>query len=95
MKIAIDGPAGSGKSTVAKRLSLHRGIPYLDTGALYRAFGYVSILKNTDVQNLQEVLSLFDEDIKVITDVGKTTVYYKGVVIDEKLRGEEVGRQKP
>ena len=40
MKIAIDGPAGAGKSTIAKALAERLGINYLDTGAMYRAVGY-------------------------------------------------------
>ncbi len=40
MKITIDGPASSGKSTVAKEVSKRLGIPYLNTGLVYRAFAY-------------------------------------------------------
>jgi cytidylate kinase len=43
MKIAIDGPAGAGKGTLAKRLSAHYDLPYLDTGLLYRAVGKLAM----------------------------------------------------
>ena len=52
MKIAIDGPAGSGKSTVAKEISKRLNIPYLNTGLVYRAFAYICMvegLKENDV----------------------------------------------
>ena len=46
LNIAIDGPAGAGKSTVAKAIAAQKGILYLDTGALYRAVGLFVISKN-------------------------------------------------
>ncbi len=91
MKIAIDGPAGSGKSTVAKMLSQALNLPYLDTGALYRAFGYVAMLKGVDSNNQEQVLSLFEEDIKVELDIGKTRVFYCGKVLEDEIRNEQVG----
>ncbi len=91
MKVAIDGPAGSGKSTVAKMLSQILNIPYLDTGAVYRAFGYVAMLKEIDANNEEEVLRLFEEDIKVELDIGKTKVYYNGKVLEDEIRNENVG----
>ena len=50
--VAIDGPAGAGKSTVARRLAdrIH-GFRYLDTGAMYRAVAFICIQKNVDLQN--------------------------------------------
>ena len=47
--IAIDGPAGAGKSTVASKLAVHLGIPYLDTGAMYRAVGLLAILDGIEL----------------------------------------------
>lgn len=48
LKIAIDGPAASGKGTVAKRLARHLGLAYLDTGAIYRAVGYNILTQGLD-----------------------------------------------
>jgi len=45
MKIAIDGPSASGKSTVAKLISEKLEIPYLETGLVYRTFAYLSLVK--------------------------------------------------
>jgi len=89
MKIAIDGPSASGKSTIAKLLSQMLGIPYLETGLIYRLFGYIAYKRGTTELPLDE---LFKEDFKVVFDVGKTEVYWRGKRLFEELRGEEVGR---
>ncbi len=93
MKIAIDGPAGSGKSTVAKRISQVLNIPYLDTGALYRVFAYISLVKGVDPAYVEGLLKLFEEDIRVQPSIGKTHIYYKGKPLEDRIRTEEVGRQ--
>ena len=63
MVIAVDGPAGSGKSTVAKRVAQRLGIYYLDTGAMYRAFTFY-VLKNkvplNDLERIRALLNSFD-----------------------------------
>jgi cytidylate kinase (EC 2.7.4.14) len=89
MKIAIDGPSASGKSTIARLLSQRLGIPYLETGLLYRLFGYIAFKRGTAELPLD---GLFKEDFKVVIDVGKTEVYWKGKRLSDELRGEEVGR---
>ncbi|WP_340695380.1 (d)CMP kinase [Hydrogenobacter thermophilus] len=92
MRIAIDGPAGSGKSTVAKAISKLLSIPYLDTGSVYRAFAYIAREKKKDIKNLEEVLSLFDNAPVVKLDIAKTDIYYEGAKLDVELKGEEIGR---
>jgi len=89
MKIAVDGPSASGKSTVAKLLSQRLGIPYLETGLLYRLFGYVAFKEKVKPE---KSLKLFEEDFRVVFDVGKTEVYWKGKKLAEELKGEEVGK---
>jgi cytidylate kinase len=88
MKIAIDGPSASGKSTIARLLSQRLGIPYLETGLLYRLFGYIAFKRGTTELPPDE---LFKEDFKVVLDVGKTEVYWRGKRLSEELGGEEVG----
>ena len=56
MKIALDGPAGAGKSTVAKAIAENMGINYLDTGAMYRAVAYAFLSRGIDVNNHSAVL---------------------------------------
>ena len=65
ISIAIDGPGGAGKSTIAKNIAKELGIDYIDTGAMYRATGYKAIITNTDVNDpdsLDEMLKSTDID---------------------------------
>jgi cytidylate kinase len=90
MKITIDGPAGSGKSTVAKELSKRLKVPYLNTGLVYRAFAYISLTEGID--NVEQLLQL--EGLRVMLDVGKTQVFYKDKELDEGvLNSEKVGER--
>ncbi|MFC1659394.1 (d)CMP kinase [Pseudomonadota bacterium] len=55
MIIAVDGPASSGKGTVAKKLAEHFNLPHLNTGALYRIVGYKALQNNIDLENIKEL----------------------------------------
>ncbi|MEP5938762.1 MAG: (d)CMP kinase [Erythrobacter sp.] len=77
MIIAVDGPTASGKGTIAKALAAHLGIPYLDTGLLYRAVGRQVQLSGGDPDNAQDALAACK-----FNDV---------LLDDELLRSEEVG----
>ena len=92
MKIAIDGPAGSGKSTIAKILSKELNLPYLDTGKVYRAFAYIAKEEGIDMTNTKQVLSLFDKAPVVNISVAKTEVSIGGKCLDVELKGEDTGR---
>jgi cytidylate kinase len=85
--IAIDGPAGAGKSTVAKRVAKTLGMLYLDTGAMYRAFtNYV--LKTgvalEDTERMEKLLRGFDVDLNGIH------VYVNGEDVTQEIRSEMV-----
>ena len=56
--VAIDGPAGSGKSTVAKALARRLGLPYLDTGAMYRALALLALERGVDPDDRAAVAEL-------------------------------------
>jgi len=56
--IAVDGPAASGKGTLARKLATHFGIPYLDTGKLYRYVGYQILKKNIDPESCRSGAAL-------------------------------------
>lgn len=64
IQIAIDGPAGAGKSTVAKALASDLSLLYLDTGAMYRAIGYYALKKGSDIGNPIEIIPLL-ADLKM------------------------------
>ena len=61
INIAIDGPAGAGKSTIARSLAAKLGYIYVDTGALYRAVGVNAMRKGMDTKNAEQVNSILDE----------------------------------
>lgn len=91
IKIAIDGPAGTGKSTVAKRVAQILGIDYLDTGAMYRAVARVFLDRNIvpDEANTEVINNVF-ANIKF--DFKDNTLYMNGKALGEEIRGPEVGK---
>jgi CMP/dCMP kinase len=87
--IAIDGPAGSGKSTVARRLADELGMPYLDTGAMYRAVAFAALRRGVDPDEADAVAKVaLDAEIRV--EAGVVTV--DGVDATIEIRGPEVTR---
>ena len=87
--IAIDGPAGSGKSTVGRALARHLGLDYLDTGAMYRSVTFAAIRRGIDPSEA-EVLGRIVTDIEL--DVGPEVVTVDGVDATIEIRGPEVSR---
>ena len=89
--IAIDGPAGSGKSTTAKLVAQKLGYFYVDTGAMYRAFTLKILTSHIDLSNEKEIVkSAADSDIMFIDNDGKLNVILDGKDVTEKIRSEEV-----
>lgn len=67
MNIAIDGPAGAGKSTIARLLAKRLGIGYLDTGAMYRAIGLKALQTGTDMQCEEKIKAMLAQtDLDVV-----------------------------
>jgi cytidylate kinase len=87
--IAIDGPAGAGKSTVAKALAHRLGLDYLDTGAMYRGVAFAALRRGIDPEELEPVGKLA---IEVELDVGEDRVMVDGVDAAVEIRGPEVTR---
>src|SRR5690554_5214529 len=88
--IAIDGPAGAGKSTIAKIVANKLGFEYVDTGAMYRAYTLKVICNNLDPKNSSDVLSILnDTDIDFIDN----HIYLDNEIVDEEIRSNSISKQ--
>jgi cytidylate kinase len=87
--IAIDGPAGSGKSTVARALAARLGLEYLDTGAMYRSVTCAALRRGLDPADQEQVGRLAGE---LTIDVGREAVRVDGDDVTVEIRGPEVSR---
>ncbi len=88
--VAIDGPAGSGKSTSAKLVAQHLGYLYVDSGAMYRAITFLAIKKDV-LNNNEEITKLAEQtDIKLNFVDGITYVFVNGEDITNEIRSVEV-----
>jgi len=85
--IAIDGPAGAGKSTVGRALADHLGIGYLDTGAMYRAMTFAALTRGVVEGDLDEVAEMAPT-VELTIDDGVVTV--DGIDATAAIRGREV-----
>ena len=90
--IAIDGPAGAGKSTIAKKVSANLGFVYVDTGAMYRAMAVYFLDNGIDTDNEEEVGKACN-DVRIVIEYkdGAQQVILNGDNITGRLRTEEVG----
>lgn len=89
--IAIDGPAGAGKSTVAKRLAKKLGYTYIDTGAMYRAVAWKTLCKyQGDVTEASILEAAKDIDVRLSCIDGKARVAVDGIDVTEEIRRPEV-----
>lgn len=92
MNIAIDGPAGAGKSTIAKRLAKNLGFIYVDTGAMYRAMAYYFLQHNIDAKDENAIAAACpDVDVTITYENGEQQVLLNGENVNGVIRNEEVG----
>ena len=90
INIAIDGPAGAGKSTVAKAVAQKFGFIYVDTGALYRSIGVNALKHNIDTNDSEKIINLLPEtkvELKYID--GNQRVFLNGIDVSEEIRFPE------
>ncbi|MBQ7781404.1 MAG: (d)CMP kinase [Lachnospiraceae bacterium] len=90
--VAIDGPAGAGKSTIAKKIAKQMGLVYVDTGAMYRALALFMIRNGIATDDLESMNTRCEEaDITIRYENGEQVVYLNGENVNAYLRTEEVG----
>lgn len=86
--VAIDGPAGSGKSTIAKLLAKKLNISYVDTGAMYRAIALKAKNENLDTE---EKLEKALDNVEI--DFEDNKIYLDGIDVSDKIRTEEMSKR--
>ena len=93
MIIAIDGPAGSGKSTVAKIVAEKLNFRYIDTGSMYRSVAWKSLQKNTALKDEDAVADIASKvQIELVSGKNGQLVFVDGENITDQLKVEEISR---
>lgn len=87
--IAIDGPAGAGKSTVAKKIANILNLEYIDTGAMYRALTLKVIRENKDPKNAAQVIDIL-KDTHI--EFNNNHIYLDGEIVDKEIRENNINK---
>lgn len=96
IQIAIDGPAGAGKSTVARQVAKSLNYIYIDTGAMYRALTYLALSKGVDVHNSQELTTLLKNNpMRLVQSENEQLVFINDNNVTNELRSLEVTKHVP
>lgn len=91
MIVAVDGPAGSGKGTVTKRIEQEMGFLNLDTGATYRCVALEAIRKGLNLENEEDIIEIAKTiDIEIEKKEGKDIILLNGEDVSDKIREKEV-----
>lgn len=89
--IAIDGPGGAGKSTIAKIIAKKLGCIYIDTGAMYRAVGLFAVRKGIDTENAHALEKVLDDiEIDIENKGGEMHIFLCGEDVSDKIRTPEI-----
>lgn len=92
INVAIDGPAGAGKSTIAKMVAKKMGLIYVDTGAMYRAMALYFLRNNVDPKDVDKINELCETvDVSIDFQNGEQVVLLNGENVNGFIRTEEVG----
>ena len=89
MKIAVDGPAGAGKSTVSKMVAEKLNLFYIDTGAMYRAITYALLKNNIDLHNEKQIenfIKSINFSLKKNPETNEMKIFINGKSVNEELR---------
>lgn len=90
--VAIDGPAGAGKSTIAKLVAKEMGFIYVDTGAMYRGMAIHFLKKGVDPEKREQIIRACDDaEVTLGYENGVQQIYLNGENVTDLLRTEEVG----
>lgn len=90
--IAIDGPAGAGKSTVARKIAEKLGFIYIDTGAMYRSIALYLLRKGIDAADMDKISAeCQNAEVSISHENGEQIVYLNGENVNGQIRTEEVG----
>ena len=91
LRIAIDGPSGSGKSTLGKALAAQLGLPYVDTGAMYRAVAWAA--RRADLADDDEIVALLETlELDVAADPAEFRIRVNGSDVTGEIRSPEVSK---
>lgn len=91
--VAIDGPAGAGKSTIAKKIAKKMQLIYVDTGAMYRAMALFLLRNHVSPEDAAAIeRTCEDAEIGICYEKGQQFVYLNGENVNDLLRSEEVGK---
>lgn len=85
--VTVDGPAGSGKSTIAKLIAKKYGLTYLDTGAMYRMIALYALKHNVNLENAKEIADMLE---KARLDIQGNVFYLDGEDVSEEIRSPQV-----
>ena len=92
MNIAIDGPAGAGKSTIAKKVAAKLNFVYVDTGAMYRSIALYVIRNGADPDSEVDMANALDKiDVSIAYEDGTQHIFLNGEDVSTAIRQEEVG----
>ena len=91
INVAIDGPAGAGKSTISRKAAAELGYIYIDTGALYRTVGLNALRKGADLQSDEAIIATITDDLKVELRFidGEQRMFLSNEDVSDKIRTPE------
>ncbi len=89
IRIAIDGPGGAGKSTIAKLAAEKMNMEYIDTGAMYRAIGWTFAKNNVDVKDEKAVSEILE---RTEIDFSNNHIYVNGIDVSSEIRTPEISK---